>query len=212
MNLTVSPINVQTQSSKNISSKGMFNKIFKVNKTPAKDVFVASATAAATVAGVVGLATASQTQNSEQNEKTMSRVFKNIRSMYDSASLLNNEFGNLVKNINEDLTTLPDNSTKDFINEVMTCISTSLDKDPKKLCSSHRFGDGDVMGKEGCFLLKTCQNLISLQLNPEDAEDKEFVAQVQKDVVTSKNLMQLINNDDWDTARKVDLESMAIYW
>ena len=194
MNLMVSSVSTQIPASQNISSKGRFSKFFGINKKPAKDVFVA------------GAATVNQVQNSK-NDKAMREVFVNLRFMHSKASLRDNSFEKLINNINEDLNKFPQDLTKDFISDVMGCISNALEKNPKELCSIHEFGNGRMMGNAGAFLLKTGQNLIRLKTNAEDAANKNFVEQVQKDVQTSKNLMQLINNGDWQSVRKINLDS-----
>ena len=204
MNLMVSSVSTQIPASQNISSKGRFSKFFGINKKPAKDVFVAAATTAA--AATAGAAAANQVQNSK-NDEAMREVFVNLRFMHSKASLRDNSFEKLINNINENLNKFPQDSTKDFISDVMGCISNALEKNPKELCSIHEFGNGRMMGNAGAFLLKTGQNLIRLKTNAEDAANKNFVEQVQKDVQTSKNLMQLINNGDWESVRKINLDS-----
>lgn len=62
MNLTISPISTQTTSSQNISSRGLFRKLFGTNKKLVKDVFVASTV---TTVGMTGIVASNQTQNSE---------------------------------------------------------------------------------------------------------------------------------------------------
>lgn len=203
MNLTVSPVSTQIPASQNINSKGRFSKFFGINKKLKKDVFVAATSTAAAATGAV---TASKVQNS-QNDQAMKEVFVNLRFMHSKASLRDNSFENLIKNINEDLKNFPQDSTKDFINEVMSCISNALEKNPKELCSIHDFGNGRMMGNAGTFLLKTCQNLIRLKTSADDAANKDFVEQVQKDAQTSKNLVQLINNGAWESVRKINLDS-----
>lgn len=80
MNLTISPINSQTTSSQNISSKGLFKKLFGASKKPAKDVFIS--TTAATV-GTASIVAANQVQKSEKTDwdKATGRVFANLRNM-----------------------------------------------------------------------------------------------------------------------------------
>ena len=91
-----------------------------------------------------------------------------------------------------------------FIEEVMICISNALKNNPNKLCSLYS-NSGQVLGKEGRFLLITCKNLLELSSSEEYAKDKDFVEQVQKNVQLSKNLIQLINNGDWEKTKELDL-------
>lgn len=203
MNLTMSAISTQVPASQNVSSKGRISKFFGINKKTAKDVFVR---AASTTTDKVNAVAANQVQNPQNNE-TMRKVFIDLRFMHRKASLRNNSFENLIKDINEGLKEFPQDSTKDFINEVMSCISDAIEKNPKELCSIHAFDNGAMIGNAGAFLLKTCQNLIRLKTSAADAANKDFVAQVQKDVQTSKNLIQLINKGEWESVRKVNLDS-----
>lgn len=201
MNLTVTTVNTPTVNSQNISSRGFFGKLFRASKQPTKDVFIS--TIAATAVGATSAAVTNQVQNAENDTQALKSLFFDLRDMHRKASLLGNKFEILTKNINENLKELPQDSTREFISEVMNCITVALEKNPKELCSCHRFGDGAVMGNAGRFLLETSQGLVLLKQSSEFADDKEFAEQVQKDVLISKNIMELINNGDYEAADKM---------
>lgn len=112
---------------------------------------------------------------------------------------------------NKALERLPQDSTKDFINEVLSCINNALDNNFEKICPVHTWAGGEEFDLPGSLLLHTCMNLIRLSHSPaEFAKIKGFAEQVQKDVLTSKNLMHLFNNEDWEAVGKVNLASSAI--
>jgi len=204
MNLTVTPVNYQTKAPQNISHKGFFNKLFKpkANKVT-KDVFVTSATAIS----AIGAVATTQAQKKEKNEEIENRIYLNIEKIQKFVSLLSNSAENSIQSINEDLKKLPQNSTTDFINEVMICILNARENNPNKLCSLYS-NSGQMLGREGKFLLMTCKNLLELSSSEECAKDKDFVEQVQKNVQLSKNLIQLINNGDWEKTKELDLGSL----
>lgn len=120
------------------------------------------------------------------------------------------DFGDTAQLLNNEIKKLPQSSIKEFIKETLDCITNAFKNNPEKLCSMHQFGEGDVIGEEGTFLLETCRNLIRLT-HGQCSSEKDFVEQIQKDVETSKNLMQLINNNDWEGARKINLDSSALW-
>ncbi len=201
MNLTVTPVNYQTKAPQNISHKGFFNKLFKPKaKKVTKDVFVTSATAIS----AMGAVATTQAQKKEKNEEIENRIYLNIEKIQKFLTPQCNSTENRIKSINEDLKKLPQDSTTAFIEEVMICISNALKNNPNKLCSLYS-NSGQVLGKEGRFLLITCKNLLELSSSEEYAKDKDFVEQVQKNVQLSKNLIQLINNGDWEKTKELDL-------
>lgn len=197
MNLAISSINTQTTSSQNISSKGILGKIFRTNKNLTKDVFVPSAAATASASAAV----ANNTQNSKETE-AMDKVYGNMEYMYMFARP--SQYKDIIKDINTNLEKLPENSTKAFINEVMNCITVTLENNFDEICSLNSSQQGMVMGMQGRFLLKTCHKLIRLETDADMSNNKDFIEQVQKDVLTSKNLIELINKGDWKSAKKIE--------
>lgn len=204
MNLTVSPINTKTGYSQNVSSKGFFNKLFKASKNPAKDVFIASTAATAVSTGAI---TTARTQNSKETDMAMDQIYRDLEEMYKFAG--KSCFESLIKNVNNNLEKLPDDSTKVFINEAMSSITNAIENNPSKLFSRYSSFGKVMIGLSGEFILETCANLLAINAGAEWANNQDFAEQVQKDILTSKNIMQLMNNGDWEAISKLDLNPSA---
>lgn len=191
MNLTISPVSFQ-------SSRLVITKMPKIKTAPAKDVFVGTMGAIAAVS--------IPEAPSGQDKKALSSIYTNLNYMINNSSRRDVKDGYVTGLITDKLDCLPEGFNQKFIKDVLTCITNEAETQTNNLftCS------GCYIGTEGTFLLNTCKNLVLLAASPKRADDKEFIKNLNADVLTSKKLMQEINNGNWDAVKKIELRDNNI--
>lgn len=165
-----------------VSPKG----INKFIKQPQKDIYIPS------FQGTISLTEAAQNVTpGKEDSLTYRRIYSNFKSGM-AAELCNKEY--IDELIRRDLDKLPQAAQHDFIIDTLDCLMNA----PKEKLYTSRGANGPIMNSTGCFMLKTCENLILLEASSNRKKDTDFIQALNKDIETSKILIKKINNGNYD--------------
>lgn len=204
MNLTVTPVNYQTKTPQNISHKGFLNKLFKPNTNKiTKDVFVSTIAATGIITSQLVKEATSKTAPLNNDEQ---RVYANFNCI-EKGVVSSHSFANTRKVILKDLENFSSNSVSNFIKAVLNCI-TNADKDKMFRIST---ANGIAVGLEGEFLSNVCTRLLALQGNSELKNNSTFVEQLTEDIEISKQIIQGINDNDWESIKHLEMKPKSLY-
>lgn len=135
-------------------------------------------------------------------KQTIRRIFSNLEYISKRRSG-SKEFEYLKSLIIRDMNKIPQDSDTNFIQEALTCINNA----PKdKMFYENSMFDRSI-GSEGAFLLATGEKRLLLRVRPNLQNDKEFMAKLKDDISISKQLMEDINNGNWERINNMQLEN-----
>ena len=198
MNLTVTPVNYQTKTPQNISHKGFLNKLFKPNTNK-----ITTIAATGIITSQLVKEAASKTAPLNNDEQ---RVYANFNCI-EKGVVSSHSFANTRKVILKDLENFSSNSTSNFIKVVLNCI-TNADKDKMFRISTD---NGRTVGLEGEFLSNVCTRLLALQGYSELKNNSTFVEQLTEDIEISKQIIQGINDNDWEAIKHLEIKPKSLY-